>query len=124
MPLSTLMTLDLSFCPKLHNRIFPCALSIDVNCKLCKPSWLTSHRGSASVVPLFLFFDGARQRTATCKSRDKNTLESLTGFLLLKMQILLNFSCVPYFAFNPPSKVLIMHEYIVISVLCSQYHNL
>ncbi len=39
-----------SFALSYISRIFPPALSIDVNCKVCKPSWLTSHRRWASVI--------------------------------------------------------------------------
>lgn len=47
MHLSTLMTWALLFALNYISRIFPCALSIDVSCKLCKPF---SHWRSASVV--------------------------------------------------------------------------
>lgn len=54
------MTWVLLLVPSYISRMFPHTLSLDVNCKLCKPSWLTSHRRSASMVPSyrFLFFDG------------------------------------------------------------------
>lgn len=95
MLLSTLMTWTLLFALSYISRIFPCALSIDVKCKLCKPSWLTSHRRFASMVPrtvTFLSFDRAQQSTVTCKYCDKNTFKLLIALLLLNMQIVHNFS--------------------------------
>ena len=48
--LSALMTWTSLFALSYISRIFPDTLSIDVSYKLRKPSWLTSHRRSASVV--------------------------------------------------------------------------
>lgn len=39
------------FPPNYISRIFPCALSIDVNLVSCNPSWLTIRRRFASVIP-------------------------------------------------------------------------